>query len=166
MQLRGLPARAVLLRRSTGVIVRHFITLTQPWASLMAHGWKTIETRSWRTRFSGPLAIHAAKGFPKVCRTLFDLEFFGPMLLQSGYTSAEQLPLGKLLAVCFLDRCETTDYMRGIISPMEEAFGDYSPGRFAFVTSELRRMKVEIPMVGGLGIRRLAHPITEDFLIE
>ena len=40
------------------------LTLTQPWASLVACGAKTIETRSWRTPYRGPVAIHAAKGFP------------------------------------------------------------------------------------------------------
>src|SRR5690348_17556570 len=41
------------------------LTLTQPWASLVAIGAKRIETRSWSTSYRGPLAIHAAKGFPK-----------------------------------------------------------------------------------------------------
>lgn len=35
------------------------LTLHQPWASLVARGVKTIETRSWSTRHRGPLAIHA-----------------------------------------------------------------------------------------------------------
>lgn len=37
------------------------LTLHQPWASLIALGVKTIETRSWSTRYRGPLAIHASK---------------------------------------------------------------------------------------------------------
>jgi hypothetical protein len=41
------------------------LTLTQPWATLVAIGAKTIETRSWPTSYRGPLAIHAAKGYPK-----------------------------------------------------------------------------------------------------
>ena len=35
------------------------LTLHQPWASLVALGVKTIETRSWSTKYRGPLAIHA-----------------------------------------------------------------------------------------------------------
>lgn len=35
------------------------LTIRQPWASLIAHGVKTIETRSWSTEYRGPLAIHA-----------------------------------------------------------------------------------------------------------
>jgi hypothetical protein len=35
------------------------LTIRQPWASLIALGVKHIETRSWSTRYRGPLAIHA-----------------------------------------------------------------------------------------------------------
>lgn len=37
------------------------LTLHQPWATLVAEGSKTIETRSWSTKYRGPLAIHAGK---------------------------------------------------------------------------------------------------------
>lgn len=33
------------------------LSLKQPWASLVAQGSKTIETRVWGTRYRGPLAI-------------------------------------------------------------------------------------------------------------
>lgn len=38
------------------------ITLHQPWASLVAEGYKDIENRSWRSHFRGPVLIHAGKG--------------------------------------------------------------------------------------------------------
>lgn len=42
------------------------LTLTQPWATLVVRGIKTVETRSWHFGYSDnlpmPLAIHAAKG--------------------------------------------------------------------------------------------------------
>ena len=40
------------------------LSVTQPWATLIATGQKQIETRSWGTRYRGPLYIHAAKRFP------------------------------------------------------------------------------------------------------
>jgi activating signal cointegrator 1 len=46
------------------------LTLTQPWATLVAIGAKTIETRSWPTKYRGPLAIHAAKHIPTEYRKL------------------------------------------------------------------------------------------------
>jgi len=40
------------------------LTLWQPWATLIAHGGKTVENRTWRPPkklIGGPLAIHAGK---------------------------------------------------------------------------------------------------------
>jgi hypothetical protein len=42
------------------------LTLTQPWATLIAVGAKRIETRSWATDYHGQIAIHAAKGLGPV----------------------------------------------------------------------------------------------------
>ena len=36
------------------------LSLRQPWASMVADGRKTIETRTWRTNYRGLLAIHAS----------------------------------------------------------------------------------------------------------
>jgi len=40
------------------------ITIWQPWASLIAIGEKQYETRSWKTDYRGPIAIHAAAKRP------------------------------------------------------------------------------------------------------
>lgn len=40
------------------------ITIWQPWASLLACGAKRYETRSWATKYRGPIAIHAAMKDP------------------------------------------------------------------------------------------------------
>lgn len=36
------------------------ITIKQPWASLIVHGIKDIENRTWLTHFRGRVLIHAA----------------------------------------------------------------------------------------------------------
>jgi len=36
------------------------ITVKQPWASLIVHGIKNIENRTWKTSFRGRIYIHAA----------------------------------------------------------------------------------------------------------
>lgn len=36
------------------------LSLRQPWASLVASGRKTVEVRSWRTHYRGPLVICAS----------------------------------------------------------------------------------------------------------
>ena len=45
------------------------LTIRQPYASLIATGAKTIETRSWSTQYRGPIAIHAGKS-PRTWREL------------------------------------------------------------------------------------------------
>jgi ASCH domain len=37
------------------------ISVKQPWAALLAHGWKTIEVRRWPTARRGRVLIHAAR---------------------------------------------------------------------------------------------------------
>lgn len=36
------------------------LTIRQPWAELILRGRKSFELRSWRTKYRGPLVIHAA----------------------------------------------------------------------------------------------------------
>jgi len=50
------------------------LTMTQPWAMLVALGENSIETRSWSTKYRGALAIHSAKAFPKEARALCEQE--------------------------------------------------------------------------------------------
>ena len=40
------------------------ITIKEPWASMISHGFKTMETRPWSTSYRGKIAIHAGKGKP------------------------------------------------------------------------------------------------------
>jgi len=43
------------------------LTIRQPWAGLIAQGKKTVEVRSWATKYRGPLLITAsAKGPPRL----------------------------------------------------------------------------------------------------
>jgi len=37
------------------------LSLKQPWATLLAHGRKSIEIRRWPTKQRGPILIHAAR---------------------------------------------------------------------------------------------------------
>lgn len=39
------------------------LSIKQPWASLIAHGIKDIENRTWKTKFRGRIYIHASGKF-------------------------------------------------------------------------------------------------------
>ena len=83
------------------------LTLTQPWATLMAIGAKTIETRSWGTKYRGPVAIHASKG-PLGMDPEKDAEAWHlarVATVEAGYSSMESLPRGAIVGVFELDDC-------------------------------------------------------------
>lgn len=128
------------------------ISLWQPWATLMAIGAKTNETRSWATSHRGPLAIHAAKTWNRELAALCQTEPFRSVLVKAAQeanglaTDAEQaLSFGVIVAVADLRYCEHTEDTNP--SDAERAFGDYTPGRFAWITdpARLRRLAKPIP---------------------
>lgn len=146
------------------------LTLTQSWATLVASGAKGVETRSWTTKHVGLLAIHAARGFPRWAEEFCDTEPFHDTLEQAGYQkhpeathNAWNLPLGQIIAIAWLDRVEhiTPDYS---VSEQERAFGDYSPGRYAWHFSTVYRLTTPIAARGSLGLWNWQPP--ESFWAE
>ena len=143
--------------------------MTQPWASLVAIGENTIETRSWNTRFRGPLAIHAAKSFPEDARALCRRQPYRAVLGRHGYASADDLPLGSVIAVAVLGdvlafdrdslREVRAEARRGALPEHEADFGDFSPGRFGFVLRDVRRVTPPIVVRGTLGLWTLRQDV-------
>lgn len=142
------------------------LTLTQPWASLVAVGAKRIETRSWSMPYRGLLAIHAAKGFPGEARRLCEArrvrDVFGWSEGPEKIQLIKELPLGCIVATCMLIDVLPTE-SRGCLSGVfddhaeldteqERAFGNYDPGRWGWVLSEIRGLATPIPMKGALGL--------------
>lgn len=138
------------------------ITLTQPWASLMAFAKKLVETRGRRTNHRGWIAIHAAKSFPDDCQRLcHDPAHFWPALHEARVGYPENLPVGEVIAVTRITDCQRTENIRATLTARELAFGDYSDGRFGYVTDGLRMLKRPIPMRGFQSIPwRMPRPIT------
>ena len=119
------------------------LTLTQPWASLMALGYKQVETRSWKTQYRGPLAIHAAKGYPASARRF--AEWFGGLA---------RTPRGAVVCTLDLVDCQPTEEVALRISDLELHLGDYAPGRWAwlFDSASLRLLPDPIPARGALSL--------------
>lgn len=127
------------------------LTLTQPWATLVAIGAKHIETRSWYTSYRGPLAIHAAKGFPPSAIELCLEEPFATVLDAAGVRRPRNLPRGAIVAVVDLVDCLETGYI--VLPPEPElSFGDFTFGRFAWMMENARRLKTPLPCRGALGL--------------
>lgn len=123
------------------------LTITQPWATLIAIGAKKIETRSWLTRYRGPLAIHAAKTFPKwALEACYDPRFAAAL-------SGQSIETGRVLAVCRLADCFPVCALGP--SPLAEdegAFGDFSAGRFGWRLEDVRGLAQPVPAKGALGL--------------
>lgn len=141
------------------------LTLTQPWATLVAIGAKRIETRSWKTNYRGLLAIHAAKGFPSSARELCRQNPFHAELHRAGMASvsfSDELPRGAVIALCKIVDClptESLGCLSGVFddypeldTPQERAFGDYSPGRWAWIMEEAKPLTEPKPAKGALGL--------------
>ena len=156
------------------------LTLTQPWATLVAIGAKKIETRSWSTSYRGPLAIHAADGLGPVggLDGLADLIRREPFKSALGdlirdtqrptWVTTERLPRGAIVAACELidcrevveNRTQVDNYwrayegLRAVLPPdePERSFGDYTPGRYAWLLADIRALPEPIPARGQLGL--------------
>lgn len=115
------------------------ITLHQPWASLVALGAKTIETRTWGTQFRGFLAIHSSSKLPALADEFFWLPRVRSTFMERGANSnrghltLEDLPLGRVLAVVRLVdvvRIEQGKALGEEVTREELLFGNFAPGRF------------------------------------
>lgn len=133
------------------------ITLWQPWATLLACGAKQYETRSWATKYRGPIAIHASiKTGIKV----------SPEFAKVVDEYCSKFPLGYIIATAELVDChkivryggrgmssdgpgwlETED---GIYLPTEQEllFGDWTPGRYAWEVVNVKMLPEPIPAKG------------------
>ena len=144
------------------------ISLWEPWASLMALGAKENETRGWRTGHRGPLLICAAKRLVKSeLQEYLEDELFQKALapLAPGRpVTIDDLNFGKAVALTWMSDCVGTksliDHSWGVsakISPQEYRFGNYAPGRFAWRTTAVRRLK-PFPVKGKQGLFRVTLP--------
>ena len=81
------------------------LTIQQPWASLIASGDKLYETRTWPTKYRGPIAIHAGKQIdPDVFQYLLCPLATMDQLIECGITpeTLDKLPRGAVIATADL----------------------------------------------------------------
>lgn len=124
------------------------ITLKQPWASMVAFGWKTIETRKWKTRHRGELLIVAGKGWVWLGSTVSRAD---------GWTGIIGDPstywYGHAVAVATLIGCRpmTKD-------DESDALCMYEPGRYAWLLENVRQLETPFRVRGFPGIFEVELP--------
>jgi hypothetical protein len=136
------------------------LTIQQPWATLIAIGAKTIETRSWTTNYRGKLAIHSSKAFPlenqsllieEPFKSIFDSEFPKNTALRCGYILAT-CELVNVVPIFWKIDDKKTNPIGITISDKERALGNYQYGRFAWILENVKVLETPIPAKGMLGL--------------
>ena len=125
------------------------ITLYQPWASLLVIGAKRFETRSWKTLHLGTLAIHA--GLNLSYRHLALDEPFRSVFEDAGL-NPDDLPFGAVIGWVHHSGCFPVGSVIHHIDAQEHAFGDFSPGRFAWFMKYSWRFPSVFPTSGKQGL--------------
>lgn len=145
------------------------IALWQPWASAIALGAKFIETRSWSTNYRGPLAIHAAKrqDHSELLAIASDWSWCAALGWKMSDTVPpwERLPFGAVVATCMLFDVKPVDLIsdrdldaprfrggHGFDSWCERDMGDFSPGRFGWILTDIKVLEKPIPYRGAQGL--------------
>ena len=135
------------------------ITVSQPFAQLVACGLKTNDSKGWSTVHRGLLAIHSSVSFPLRVRQLCASEPFKSALLKRNPYFAEwdwlpkdslAFPLGYILAYAELVDVRRTEDFKP--SGAERRFGNYGPGRFVWLLANVKPLKVPVRTVGALGL--------------
>ena len=137
------------------------LSMRQPWASLMmicapeierattslpegriCLPAKSLETRSWKTPYRGPLLLHASKNIQDLLDLFYSQVFHEVLRGWGGFATPEAVPVGCLLGLNRLEaifRTEQITFKDGLrpssdggLDRYEAAFGDYSPGRWAW----------------------------------
>lgn len=134
------------------------ITIWQPWAGLIAAGIKQNETRSWATRYRGPIAIHAAQKPMRVSwLTVVSDEaaevIYRRLNLPEIFNGLNIFQTGCIVAIANLSDCIkiTPEYI-STLSDDELALGDYTPGRYAWKMTDIKKLDMPIPVKGRQGL--------------
>lgn len=128
------------------------ITIWQPWAGALAAGIKENETRSWATKYRGPIAIHSA------ARSVFDgLELITvPTALkikEALRCEWADMPTGCMIATAELVDCiKITPEYAASMTADELALGDWTPGRYAWKLAKVKSLPEPIPAKGQQGL--------------
>lgn len=147
------------------------ISLWHPWAILWAAGKKQNETRHWPfpVKYRGQkLFIHAAtkwdsslrelcheEPFCKALQAISSLLLDTPEIPGVKYQIVKagnqrlKLPFGAIVGQCQLVQSVPTETLTQLTED-EEDFGDYSPGRFAWI-AEQHQLVQPIPCIGRQG---------------
>lgn len=142
------------------------LSLLQPWAGLLALGVKEYETRSFKTKFRGTVAIHASARLPKEGKALLaELAKKDSSFLPGRHRYQICTTLGCVVGQVEIKEVYSTNDADRIqrITPQEEQLGDYSPDRYFWECENPRLFDEPIPAKGQLGFWNWEESSTTHF---
>ena len=144
------------------------ITLWQPWASFVAWGWKTIETRGHRMFASlvgERIAIHAGKKWDERAVLVAEpyLTFVQRQLvnIMMGQYQRGNQPRGCIVATAHVCGCRPMgpDDARAALCPS-------GPGRIAYRLKNVRALATPIPCIGLQGMWNVPQSIENQIRLQ
>ncbi|CAN1765955.1 Activating signal cointegrator 1 [Linum perenne] len=142
------------------------LTLHQPWASLLVHGIKRIEGRSWPAPLRGRLWIHAAGKFPEQETIKAMEEFYREIYALNGITDIkfpQHYPVSRLLGCVEIVGCLKRDELASweaipvLLQVRVEGQTD-----FCWLCEHPQRLLVPFEMRGYQGVYNLERKIYES----
>jgi hypothetical protein len=136
------------------------ISIWNPYALLLAHGHKTIETRGWpapKSLIGQRIGIASTKIIRPDQRTAFEDEHFQEFYKQTGlFERLEDMPNGCLLATGLLHSCDMmTEEDLDDITEEEKIYGWFEPGRYAWRMRAVEKLANPLPVRGAQGVWEL-----------
>lgn len=119
------------------------LTIKQPWATLIMHGDKRFEFRSWQTKYRGDLLIHAGKGIDK--EAMKRLAKYIP----------EDMPTGKILGKVNLVDCikMSSEFKEILLRENKDIYTDSSfKENYAWQLEDVEVFKEPIEAKGNLSL--------------
>lgn len=127
------------------------ITIWQPYASLIVMGVKEFETRTWTTKHTGLLVIHAAKRQMKG-RELKLHQWLMQTLPVEQQIQLRNLPFGAAVGTVEVVECKHQNNYRGFISETERRVGDWSTADYAWKLAKPYKFNSPIYAKGSQGL--------------
>jgi activating signal cointegrator 1 len=112
------------------------ISIWNPYAALIVHGHKTVETRSWpapKSLIGQRIAIASTKVLRPEQKSLWDDPVFLRHYAETGLPALHELPNGAILGTALLHSCsEMTEEDLEDVTEEEQIYGHWDVGRFAW----------------------------------
>ena len=128
------------------------LSVRQPWAWLIVNGHKTVDNRTWRTSYRGPLLIHASQTLDM---TVDELDGVRQALAEIGIDMPPTLLTGGIVGCVNLIDCTLTP------SPNQDPEGWHDQGYWAWVVTDAEPLPFR-PMPGRLHLFEVAYEETTN----